>query len=164
MKRIALALVVLLVAAACGGSETASTRVRPTTSGAGTVIGTTAAAGTSASATVGVDEPTMVVREGDVIRIPWSGLDLAILEIVDSRCPSVFGGDEVCVWEGEVRTTLEFRSDGGSIEQRVLTGLHAGKGQTVYGDEHWTWFDLVEVGVDDLDADGNLTLFFSARD
>ncbi len=157
--RIMMVLVVVVAATACGGSPSATTTTSSTTSASSaTVIDGVE------QVTVAAGDSTVTVRQGDVIRVPWSVLDIAILEIADSRCPSVFGGDEVCVWEGEVRTTLEFRSDGGAVERRELTGLHAGKGQTVYGDEHWTWFDLVEVGAEELDADGNLTLFISARD
>jgi hypothetical protein len=158
VKHTALAILLLLVASACGESRSASTTVRR---GAPAVTATTEGHPTMI---VDVDEPKVVVREGDVIRVPWSLLDVAILEIADSRCPSVFGGDEVCVWEGEVRTTIEFRSDDGVVERRVLSGLNTGAGQTAYGDGHWTWFDLVEVAVQDLDAEGNLTLLLSSRD
>jgi hypothetical protein len=100
------------------------------------------------------------MREGDVVRVVWSDVDVAVLEIVDGRCPSIHGGDEVCVWEGEVRTTIEFRAGDGS-ERRVLTGISAGSGRTEYGDRSWTAFDLAEVSVQSPDAAGNLTLYGS---
>jgi hypothetical protein len=111
---------------------------------------------------VGWDE-SVTVQQGDVVRVPWSSLDVVVLEVNDSRCPATPDTGVACVWEGNVVTTLRFVSDGGATVERQLEGILDG-GQPVYGESPSTTFDLVDVFATGIADSGAVTLIFGGRD
>lgn len=111
---------------------------------------------------VGWDE-SLTVRAGDVVRVPWSSLDVTVLDINDSRCPATPDNGIACVWEGNIVTTLRFDSDGGASVERSLEGILEA-GRPVYGTSPSTEFDLVQVYAIGIDDDGSITLMFGGMD
>jgi hypothetical protein len=111
---------------------------------------------------VGWDE-SATVRAGDVVRVPWSRLEVTVLEINDSRCPATPDNGIACVWEGNIVTSLRFDSDGGATVERSLEGIVDG-GQAIYGQSPSTSFDLVQVDAIGIGDDGSITLLFGGID
>ena len=112
---------------------------------------------------VAVWDESLTVRAGDVVRVPWSSLEVTVVEINDSRCPATPDNGIACVWEGNIVTRLRFVSDGGAVVERTLEGIVDG-GQAVYGGSPSTTFDLVEVTAVGISEDGSVTLIFGGID
>lgn len=95
---------------------------------------------------------------GDVVRIGWADVDLALVEVNDSRCPATPDNGIVCVWEGNVLTTFEFQpAGGGPVERRVLEGYVEGD-EVMYGDTPATTYGSIEITVTGVTDDDHVVL------
>ncbi len=82
---------------------------------------------------------------GYIIAIPWAGMNLELVDVQDSRCPSGPDNDIVCVWEGNVVTTFRFHDAGETIDV-ALEGIREFE-QNIYGDSPRVRQGQVEITV-----------------